>query len=190
MRGVEFRALVLVEDGSDGDGDDAGDGDGSAGSAGEPAASDASVAEYDDPTGMALVEVGSATAVDPDRLYHEIESRRDAGEIDLPEDAEVWVIPARSFMERMAVPNEPTSSVEDGLEVHYADDEDRRYGEEYVALRPSGEREYVVEGRVRAVKPEVAARTAAAFRGGRRDAKPVVLVPQKTIERRTVAASG
>lgn len=187
MRGVEFRALVRVEgDGENGESD--GEGEDRRGAA--PTAEDAAVAERDDAVGDVLVEVGTTQAVDPGRLVAEMESRRDSGELDLPSDADVWVAPSRSFMERMAVPNDPASSIEGGDLVHYVDEEDRRYGEEYVALRPSGDGEYVIEGRVRAVKPEVAARTAAAFRGGRPDAKPVVLLPTRTIERHTVAASG
>lgn len=128
-----------------------------------------------------LWEVGRMTAVKPGELVDHIRRRRDEGEIEVPEDAEVWVVPAGSFMRRTAVPTKYESTEGGDWTVAFATEEDRDYGETYLALSRMAEGEFRVDGAVRAIKPESAARVAAALKGEGMSAREVVLVPEQTV---------
>ncbi|MDY6765630.1 MAG: hypothetical protein SV377_08155 [Halobacteria archaeon] len=151
MRGIEFRALLKLDDGS-------------------------------------LRDVGTATAVNPDELIDQIEARRDEGRINITDRSEVWIIPVDSFIRRLSVPTKDVSKEDDpdGYEFAYSSEEDRRFGDTYVALSQISDDDYIVDGYVRALEFETACRVAASLKGGRMDAKPVVLVPEDTLNRYTV----
>ncbi|XGI82995.1 hypothetical protein ACEU6E_06840 [Halorutilales archaeon Cl-col2-1] len=134
-----------------------------------------------------LLDVGSATATTPDEIVHMIEERRDAGEIDVEDGSEIWVVPADSVIRRTAVGTASTStgtygdSEGDEYEYHYKSDEDRKFGDDYLALTQTDETTYEIDGTVRAVEFETATRLAASLKDGRMDAKEVVLIPRNTV---------
>ncbi|MDY7081063.1 MAG: hypothetical protein SXQ77_01325 [Halobacteria archaeon] len=136
-----------------------------------------------------LFEVGEMTTTKPENVVGQIERRRDNGEIDIAEESELWIIPAGSFMKRTAVPTKADSTVENDRQISYKTDDDRDYGDTYLALTPTAQGEFRIDGYVRAVKPEMAARVAASLKGGRMDAKNVLMVPDQTVNRFTVESS-
>ncbi|MFB6283469.1 MAG: hypothetical protein ABEK59_05980 [Halobacteria archaeon] len=133
-----------------------------------------------------LVDIGGATAVRPESLVKQIRQKRDAGEIEIEQESEVWILPENSMMARAAVPTKSSSRTEDGREIHYKKDDDFRFGDTYVGLERLSEKVYRIDGYVKAIKPEMAARVVANLRGGRMDAKKIVLVNDQTISRFTV----
>lgn len=137
-----------------------------------------------------LYEVGSMSAVNPEELIQQIRDRRDKGEIEVPENSEVWVVPSGSFMERTAVPRQHVKDDDGGWTLAYAGEEDMKHGETYLSLTQETQGEYTIDGFVKAIKPETAARVAAGLKGGRMDAKKVLLVPEQTITEFTISSSG